>query len=287
MGLVSYAWYLWHWPALSIARILDAGHQDLLRDCAISASTLALFFVTLELFERPLRFHLGGSLPARWVVGTGCGAILVASLLVLSLDVWSGRAPLTAKEVAVLRAKEDTPDQKNCLIGLGSYETTAPSTCLASGQSPRLVLWGDSIAHRFAPALQRWASRHSAPIGIEVLTKSACPALVGVLPTEPDKGFWMPYEGCRSFNTWVVDKRLLLAGVTGGSGVLLSSVWWPRATDFDLRKMGTNESRHSFDLNARTTVDALKILETALRSTLRQITDQGVRVVVVLQRPSS
>jgi hypothetical protein len=97
----------------------------------------------------------------------------------------------------------------------------------------------------------------------------------------------MPYEGCRSFNAWVVDKRLLLAGVTGGSGVLLSSVWWPRATDFDLRKMGTNESRHSFDLNARTTVDALKILETALRSTLRQITDQGVRVVVVLQRPSS
>ncbi len=69
MGLVSYAWYLWHWPALSIARILDAGRQDLLRDCAISASTLALFFVTLELFERPLRFHLGGSLPARW----GCG----------------------------------------------------------------------------------------------------------------------------------------------------------------------------------------------------------------------
>jgi peptidoglycan/LPS O-acetylase OafA/YrhL len=285
IGLVSYAWYLWHWPALSIARILDVGRPDLLRDCAISASTLALSFVTLELFERPLRFRLGGNLPARWVVGTGCGVILVASLLVLSLDVWSGRAPLTAKEVAVLRAKEDTPDQKNCLLGLGSYETTPPSACLASGQSPRLVLWGDSIAHRFAPALQQWASRHSAPIGIEVLTKSACPALVGVLPTEPDKGFWMPYEGCRSFNTWVVDKRLVLAGVTGGSGVLLSSLWWPRATDFDLRKMGANESRHSFDVNAVTTADALKVFETALRSTLRQITDQRLRVVIILQTP--
>jgi peptidoglycan/LPS O-acetylase OafA/YrhL len=285
LGLVSYAWYLWHWPALSIARILDLGRHDLLRDCTISALTLALSFVTLELFERPLRFRLGGKLPARWVVGSGCGVILVASLLILSLDVWSGRAPLTAKEVAVLRAKQDTPDQMNCLLGLGPNETTTPSACLASGQSPRLVLWGDSIAVRFAPALQQWASRHSAPIGIEVLTKAACPALVGVLPTEPDKGFWMPYEGCRSFNTWVVDKRLSLAGVTGGSGVLLSSLWWTRATDFDLRKMGASESRHSFDLNARTTADALKVFEAALRSTLRLTTDRGLRVVIILQTP--
>jgi peptidoglycan/LPS O-acetylase OafA/YrhL len=285
LGLVSYAWYLLHWPALSIARILDVGRPDLLRDCTISVSTLALSFVTLELFERPLRFRLGGNLPARWVVGTGCGVILVASLLVLSLDVWSGQAPLAAKEVAVLRAKADRPDQQNCLLGLGSYETTTPSACLASGQSPRLVLWGDSIAHRFAPTLQQWASRHSVPIGIEVLTKLACPPLVGILPTEPDKGFWMPYEGCRSFNTWVVDKRLLLAGLTGGSGVLLSSAWWPRATDFDLRKMGASESRHSFDVNARTTVDVLKVFESALRSTLHLTTDQELRVVIILQTP--
>jgi SGNH domain-containing protein len=198
LGLVSYAWYLWHWPALSIARILDVGHHDLLRDCSNSASTLALSFVTLELFERPLRFRLGGGLPARWVVSTGCGVILAASLLALSLGVWSGRAALTAKEVEVLRAKEDRPDQKNCLLGLGSYETTGSPACLASGQSSRLVLWGDSIAHRLAPALQRWASRHSAPIGIDVLTKAACPPLVGVLPTEPKKDLWMPYDGCQS-----------------------------------------------------------------------------------------
>lgn len=284
LGLVSYAWYLWHWPALSIARILDVGRHDLLRDCIISVSTLALSFVTLELFERPLRFRLASSLPARWVVTTGCGAVFVASLFVVGLDVWSARAPLTAKEVAVLRAKEDTPDQKNCLLGLGSSETTTPLSCLASGPSSRLVLWGDSIAHRFAPALQQWASQRSAPIGIEVLTKSACPPLFGVLPTEPRRGDWMPYDGCQFFNGWV-EKRLPLAGLTGASGVLLSAVWWPRATDFDLRKLGDNESHASFDLNARTTVDSLKIFETALRSTLRQITDRGLRVVIVLQTP--
>ena len=99
---------------------------------------------------------------------------------------------------------------------------------------------GISIGHRFTPALQRWASQRGAPIEIEVLTKSACPPLVGVLPTEPKRGDWMPYDGCQSFNRWV-EKRLLLAGMTGGSGVLLSALWWPRATDFDLRKVGDSE----------------------------------------------
>jgi peptidoglycan/LPS O-acetylase OafA/YrhL len=284
VGLASYAWYLWHWPALSIARILDVGRHNLLRDCIISASTLALSFVTLWFFERPLRFRLGVSLSARRVVSGGCGVILATSLFVLGLHVRSGQAPLTSQEVAVLRAKEDTPDRKTCLLGLGSFETAIPSVCLASAQSSRLVLWGDSIGHRFIPALQRWASRRGAPIEIEVLTKSACPPLVGVLPTEPKKGDWMPYDGCQSFNRWV-EKRLLLAGVAGGSGVLLAALWWPRATDFDLRKVGDSEPRASFDLSARTTADALKVFETALRSSLRQMTGQGLRVVIVLQTP--
>jgi hypothetical protein len=77
---------------------------------------------------------------------------------------------------------------------------------------------------------------------------------------------------------WEAEKR-------GALDAWVSATWWPRATDFDLRKLGENASRHSFDLNARTTVDALKIFETALRSTLSQITDQGLRVLIVLQTP--
>jgi len=283
VGLVSYAWYLWHWPALSIARILDVGRHDLFRDSIISASTLALSFVTLRFFERPLRFRLGARLSARGVVISGCGAILVASLLVFGLHVRSGRAPQDSKEVALLRAKADTPDEA-CLLGLGSHEITTPSACLAPAQLPRVILWGDSIGHRFTPALQHWAARHRVQIGTEILTKSACPPLFDVLPTEPRRGDWMPYDGCQSFNRWV-EERLSLAAATGGSGVLISSLWWPRATDFDLRKVGDNEARASFDLNARTTGDALKTFESALRSTLRRITDRGLRVVIVLQTP--
>jgi peptidoglycan/LPS O-acetylase OafA/YrhL len=284
VGLVSYGWYLWHWPALSIVRILSVGRHDLFRDCILSASMLALSFVTLWWYERPLRFRIGRDVPASWVVITGCGATVVAVALIFGVEAWSRQAPQTATEIAILRAKNDIPNQENCLLALGSNETIAPPACLASGKLKRLVLWGDSIADRLSPALQQWASQHGAAVAIERLTKPACPPLLNVLPTEPLKGAWKPYDGCRSFNGWVAN-RLSIAGATGSSGVLLSATWWPRATDFDLRQLGQPEPRHSFDINARTTEDSLKVLETAMRSTLREITDHGLRAVIVLQTP--
>ena len=282
VGLVSYAWYLWHWPALSIVRILALGRPDLLRDCMISLSTLALSFLTLHWYERPLRFHVGiRNVPARWVVMTGCSATVVALALVSGVGLWVRHAPRTAAETALFAAKGDF--ESKCLVSVGSNET-APASCLASGDLPRVVLWGDSIADRLSPALQEWESQRGSEIAVEQLTKAGCPPLLNVLPTQPHIGSWKPYFACRSFANWVAN-RLDLAGATGRSGVLLSAAWWPRATDLDLRQFGETEPRHTFDINARTTKESLSILEAAMRSTLRDITDHGLRAVVVLQTP--
>jgi len=57
-GLISYPLYLWHWPLLTFARILDGGHQpsSLVR---ISMMALAILFawLTYRLIERPIRFN--------------------------------------------------------------------------------------------------------------------------------------------------------------------------------------------------------------------------------------
>src|SRR5262249_21726615 len=67
--------------------------------------------------------------------------------------------------------------------------------------------------------------------------------------------------------------------------VLISAAWWPRATDFDLRRIGSRYSRLSFDISAVTTEQSLRALETALRETFEAIRQHGLRAVIVLQTP--
>ena len=57
-GLMSYPLYLWHWPLLTFARILDGGRQpsSLVRICMVLLAIL-LAWSTYRLIERPIRFN--------------------------------------------------------------------------------------------------------------------------------------------------------------------------------------------------------------------------------------
>ena len=53
IGLVSYGWYLWHWPLISFARIAQFGDASLVRDLAMAAMSLGLAVVTYRYVEQP------------------------------------------------------------------------------------------------------------------------------------------------------------------------------------------------------------------------------------------
>jgi peptidoglycan/LPS O-acetylase OafA/YrhL len=57
IGLISYPLYLWHWPLLSYARVLEGRTPSAAVRvwCIIAAFVLAM--ITYRLIERPLRFH--------------------------------------------------------------------------------------------------------------------------------------------------------------------------------------------------------------------------------------
>jgi peptidoglycan/LPS O-acetylase OafA/YrhL len=54
VGLVSYAWYLWHWPLLSFMRIQRFGERDLLSDLASAVVSFGLAVATFYLVERSI-----------------------------------------------------------------------------------------------------------------------------------------------------------------------------------------------------------------------------------------
>ncbi len=285
IGLVSYAWYLWHWPALSIVRIRDMGQSSLPRDSLISLATLALSFATFRWYEGPLRFQVGSRVSAGRVVGIGSVATLALVVIVAGAGFWTRHSVRTAAGLEMIRAKADVPaDMDQCLLGLGSGDEEKAKSCLAAGLDSRIVLWGDSMVNRLSPALRQWATYRGSVVAIEQIAKAACPPLLHALPTEPSVGGWKPYEGCRSINDFAMD-RLSIAGEARNSGVIMAAAWWPRATDYDLRKLGAIEPRHSFDIAARDTDQALSALESFMRSTLREVTAKGLRVLLFLQSP--
>jgi peptidoglycan/LPS O-acetylase OafA/YrhL len=282
IGQASYAWYLWHWPALSITRIISGGDPNLMRDCLISGVTLILSLATLRWFENPLRRGVALNLSALRVVSVAGFAACFAVIAVGGVRVWA-KSHHFGKDSEVLLQKQDMPiGTEDCLQPLHE-DATLLERCLDRTSRPKLLLWGDSMANRLSPALNRWLESRGDPIGLEQITKSACPPLLNALPTLPGVRSWAPYESCKNVNLFAVSH--IADSKPGPVGVILSAAWWPRATDFDLRNIDSSEARHSFDVGARSTDQSLQILEFRLRETLLAISKSGARVVLMLQSP--
>lgn len=56
LGKISYPFYLWHWPILSIARISNSGVPGPLARLELVLLALALAWMTYRFFESPIRF---------------------------------------------------------------------------------------------------------------------------------------------------------------------------------------------------------------------------------------
>lgn len=75
LGKVSYPWYLWHWPLLSFAYIIESGQASAGLRLGLVLASLLLAVLTYRLWELPLR-----SLPRRWVI-----VLLVVVMTVIGL----------------------------------------------------------------------------------------------------------------------------------------------------------------------------------------------------------
>ncbi|MFE6054447.1 acyltransferase family protein [Kitasatospora sp. NPDC056446] len=194
-GRLSYAWYLWHWPVLTIAQArYGALHWTTL--LALTAASALPAWLTLRLVEQPLRY---GSSPApRRGLAVGASALVIPLIAALTLGGGTVRAlggaadaPVAAPAGAadgpsllapgtrvlaltpsLARAREDFPPGKGCEIPLNA--DSSPRCLFGTEDSPdRIVLLGDSHAGQWiSGALAMAEQRHWA---LEVLVKPGCP----------------------------------------------------------------------------------------------------------------
>jgi peptidoglycan/LPS O-acetylase OafA/YrhL len=178
LGLLSYSWYLWHWPLTELARTLAIGQDSIWKDVAASLAALALSVPTYLFLERPLkalrRPEITGRFGGRIVAGglAGSAVIAVAALIL---------APGAASDRERQAIEGEGPSR--AVTGCGS-RTSVPKLawiipCVTGAAAdPSVVFWGDSHALMLKPVAE-WSALDEGRSSV-VLSKVSCPPLLGI-----------------------------------------------------------------------------------------------------------
>ncbi|WP_296948664.1 acyltransferase family protein [uncultured Massilia sp.] len=161
IGLISYPLYLWHWPLLSFAQIIEAGAPARSLKLACLGAAVVLAWLTWQLVERPLR----GTAHGRAKVA-GLAAALLA-LAAAGAAIWhAGGVPDRAAVVDNKLQQQDlilVEDRANAAACKARYGFASPyEYCQLDDvtKAPTVVLIGDSHAyHLVAGQTAYWRAR--------------------------------------------------------------------------------------------------------------------------------
>ncbi|HMG61428.1 MAG TPA: acyltransferase family protein, partial [Streptosporangiaceae bacterium] len=226
LGGLSYGWYLWHWPLLVIgpkALGRPAGVPLALALCAVA---LGLAWATLHLVENPVRFHAAFRGRPKRALGLGFGlsaGVAVVALVAMSFppaiatgapvrglkDVLATapdpqasltqllEAPVTrlpgnlAPPLDKIKGTESAVYRDGCHVDYASI-ATPPCVYGDSSSDQVVVLFGDSHAAQWFPAMEQLANAHGWKL--VSLTKASC-KVAAVTIVSSGK----PYTAC---DTW-------------------------------------------------------------------------------------
>ncbi len=181
IGLISYSWYLWHWPVLTIAaQRSQNGSLSILASLWWVAFSLGLAVVTYLLVENPIR-HSRWLASRRWASLVLALTLVASTLVVTRTDIRLHNSTATAvSSIAELstgsRCPPPTPQQISALRGHGQGD--------ASHAVSRVLVVGDSTACTLLPGLTALGDRlgvqveNGAVIGCGVVSGQIAPRFV-------------------------------------------------------------------------------------------------------------
>jgi peptidoglycan/LPS O-acetylase OafA/YrhL len=260
IGLVSYSWYLWHWPLLAIARSVRLGGRDPLRDFLLAGIlAFVLACATYRWIEKPVRCSPGlRSLGAGANIGFATLASVTCILFAASLGAWAKYGSKSPIEIEMAAAQHDmSPLHVTCQNTLDQEPRLAPlDECLIPGgkELVDVVLLGDSYAEHWMPALTQVSATNG--MSFYQLTRDACPPLLEFKITHSDP---TQASKCLEFQQVAFEEIRRLRTERGLRAVILSASW----------RLYAGER-----------------METALGATLDALDRLGVRVLIIGNSPN-
>jgi peptidoglycan/LPS O-acetylase OafA/YrhL len=191
VGLLSYSWYLWHWPLLALVRAYSLEAFDPVRDLGVAGASLLVAYASYRLVENPIRYRRPGPFGRNeTTIAAGLAMSLAMCVPALALGAWAartGRHDPALRELAAAKT-ERSPLRTACHQD-PPFERLNPSVnCIAgdAASAPALLLWGDSHADQLSALMQTFA-RSSPGTPIEVRSFSSCPPLAVYPMRDPSR----------------------------------------------------------------------------------------------------
>jgi len=258
VGQVSYGFYLWHWPLISIYSINVVGATDQNIMIALGFLSLLLSYITKRLIENPFRYRrvagfrsTGGTLLSGGALLTSLCAVAVAFGLFASYKLKDDPSMAIASDARKRTHLQNACHHDHPYSNLPELESCVKTkaTTKESSKKPqaRILLWGDSHARHYSPMLEKFVEDTGANVGFLHRTHNACPPLIG------EQSAWLDQrkQSCEQFNTDVFSE------IRGKqvNGVFLSGRWLSHfAAPFNSIRStrSVEKKKRHFDLVART-----------------------------------
>jgi peptidoglycan/LPS O-acetylase OafA/YrhL len=190
VGLISYPLYLWHYPLLSFARILESEAPSPAQCIALLAASFILAWLTYVYVEKPIRNSANRK--GKWLTAillclmiiVGSGGLFV--YLRYRYQVWGDSSSQVTQQRIPDAAKQflnvDYPyktEFRNGTCLLSGQEKVFSSNCVDAeyydGKLPLVLIWGDSHAAMYYRALEQLQSQYR--FALAQFTSSSCPPL--------------------------------------------------------------------------------------------------------------
>jgi peptidoglycan/LPS O-acetylase OafA/YrhL len=272
VGRISYSLYLWHWPLLTLTRVVLGVSPLRVEATIVLVISTILAIATYYWVEQPFRASRTSEtrLLLRYVTATI--VLLIACFGIRATYGLAFRAPALATEERL-----DTIPDDPCLV----QSATVPnphSPCAEDTGRPRVVLWGDSHAGSLAPVLRQMA--HQSGYDFIEATKGSCPPLANAgRYFSKDPGF---AGDCINFNNVVLhnletDHHVQL--------IILAAYWKVILVDPYKNKSGWIVRADRPDTDTPSLDTSQQLFSDALALTIAKLQQSGKRVFVVQDVP--